>query len=127
MLRGYGWGLTGSLPATRAPWPTAGPEHDPVTTRLRLATANILHGRSLSDGLVDDDRMGAAIAALDADVIALQEVDAFQPRSNTVHQTALIAAASDTAHWRFMPAISGEPAARGCRRRTPTSRAVTCR
>lgn len=76
---------------------------------LRLATANILHGRSLADGLVDDDRMAAAIASLGADVVALQEVDAFQPRSNAIDQTAVIAAAAGFAHWRFMPAITGEP------------------
>jgi endonuclease/exonuclease/phosphatase family metal-dependent hydrolase len=82
---------------------------DDVVTRLRLATANILHGRSISDGLVDDTRMGAAIASLGADVIALQEVDAFQPRSNSVDQAAVVAAAAGTPHWRFMPAITGEP------------------
>ncbi len=76
---------------------------------LRLATVNILHGRSLADGLVDDDRMAAAIASLGADVVALQEVDAFQPRSNAIDQTAAIAAAAGFEHWRFMPAITGEP------------------
>ena len=42
---------------------------------MRLATFNLLHGRSLTDGLVDSDRLAAAVAALDADVLALQEVD----------------------------------------------------
>ncbi len=40
---------------------------------MRLATFNLLHGRSLADGLVDPARLTAAVAALDADVLALQD------------------------------------------------------
>jgi endonuclease/exonuclease/phosphatase family metal-dependent hydrolase len=92
--------------------------------RIRLASVNLLHGRSLADGLVDSARMAASVADLDADVIAMQEVDCFQPRSGSVDQTAIIAAeiASRTesyVHWRFVPALTGtpgeqwEPAAQG--------------
>ena len=42
---------------------------------MRLATFNLLHGRSPADGVVDPDRLVAAVASLDADVLALQEVD----------------------------------------------------
>jgi endonuclease/exonuclease/phosphatase family metal-dependent hydrolase len=42
---------------------------------VRFATFNILNGRSLDDELVDVDRFAGAIESLDADVLALQEVD----------------------------------------------------
>jgi endonuclease/exonuclease/phosphatase family metal-dependent hydrolase len=48
---------------------------------VRLATFNLLHGQSLDDGQVRADRLHAAVAHLDADVLALQEVDRDQPRS----------------------------------------------
>ena len=34
---------------------------------MRIATFNILHGRSLDDGRVDVDRLAAAVKSLDAD------------------------------------------------------------
>ena len=34
---------------------------------MRVATANLLHGRSLVDGIVDIERMAEAIVNLDAD------------------------------------------------------------
>ncbi|MGK5523302.1 endonuclease/exonuclease/phosphatase family protein, partial [Micromonospora sp. URMC 107] len=55
---------------------------------MRLATFNLLHGRSLADGLVDPDRLTAAVTALDADVLALQEVDRDQSRSGKLDLTA---------------------------------------
>jgi endonuclease/exonuclease/phosphatase family metal-dependent hydrolase len=42
---------------------------------MRLATSNILHGRSPADGLVDLTRLADAVRTLDADVLALHEVD----------------------------------------------------
>ena len=78
---------------------------------VRFVSANLLHGRSLTDGLVDVDRMKQAIAELDADVLALQEVDRGQARSGEVDQTGVIAAAMGEASWRFVPAIIGEPGA----------------
>jgi endonuclease/exonuclease/phosphatase family metal-dependent hydrolase len=48
---------------------------------VRIATFNILHGRSPEDGRVDVDRLAAAVKSLDADVLGLQEVDRDQPRS----------------------------------------------
>ena len=51
---------------------------------MRLATFNILHGRGMGDGVVDLDRLAAAVRSLDADILALQEVDRDQPRSLTV-------------------------------------------
>lgn len=75
----------------------------------RLATFNILHGRSVDDGLVDNDRMAADCALLAADVLCLQEVDRGQLRSHGADQTAAVAKASGSPWWRFEPALMGEP------------------
>jgi endonuclease/exonuclease/phosphatase family metal-dependent hydrolase len=77
--------------------------------RVRLATFNVLHGRSLDDGLVDADRFRAAVAALDADVVGLQEVDLHQPRSGRLDLTALAAEALGAADHRFAAAVVGTP------------------
>ena len=76
---------------------------------MRLATFNVLHGRAPADGRVDLDRFCSAVATLDADVLALQEVDRAQPRSGSVDLTALAADAGGYAHARFVPALHGEP------------------
>lgn len=60
-----------------------------------MATFNVLHGRSPRDGRVDADRLTTAIRHLDTDLLALQEVDHAQPRSNHLDLTALAAAALD--------------------------------
>jgi endonuclease/exonuclease/phosphatase family metal-dependent hydrolase len=78
---------------------------------MRLATFNILHGRSMSDGLVDVDRLAAAVATLDADVLALQEVDRDQPRSHLADLTAVAAEAMGAVSHRFVAALSGTPGA----------------
>ena len=76
---------------------------------MRLATFNLLHGRSLSDGRVDIDRLRDAAAALDADVLGMQEVDRAQPRSGGHDLTAEVAAALGAHHSRFVPAVMGTP------------------
>lgn len=76
---------------------------------MRVATFNLLHGRSLSDGLVDLDRLRAAVREIGADVLGLQEVDRDQPRSGGADLTEVTAQAMDAAHWRFVPALVGEP------------------
>lgn len=57
------------------------------------------------------ERLRAACASLDADVLALQEIDRGQPRSHGDDQTAEVAEAMGAAvgNWRFVPAIVGEP------------------
>lgn len=77
---------------------------------MRLATFNLMHGRSLYDGRVDPARLRAAVAALDADVLGMQEVDRDQPRSGGVDLAALAAAVlgESVAH-RFAPAVIGTP------------------
>jgi endonuclease/exonuclease/phosphatase family metal-dependent hydrolase len=76
---------------------------------VRLATFNLLHGRSLSDGTVHADRVTAAIADLDADVLGLQEVDRAQPRSGLLDLTGLAARALGATDHRFAAAVVGTP------------------
>jgi len=78
---------------------------------MRLATFNILHGRSPSDGRVDLDRFADAVRTLDADVLALQEVDRDQPRSELADLTAVAAQAMGAVSYRFAAAVAGTPGA----------------
>jgi endonuclease/exonuclease/phosphatase family metal-dependent hydrolase len=76
---------------------------------VRIATFNLLHGQSLTDGTVDESALRKAAASIDADVIGLQEVDSAQPRSHLVDQTAVVADTLGAPHWRFVPALHGTP------------------
>jgi endonuclease/exonuclease/phosphatase family metal-dependent hydrolase len=76
---------------------------------VRLATFNLLHGRSLSDGTVHADRVAAAVTDLDADVLGLQEVDRAQPRSGLLDLTAIAAEAMGATAHRFAAAVVGTP------------------
>ena len=79
---------------------------------VRLATFNLLHGRSPQDGLVDGDRLTAAVTALNADILALQEVDRDQSRSGHLDLTAIAARALDAPDHRFAAAVVGTPGER---------------
>lgn len=76
---------------------------------MRVATFNILHGRSLSDGRVEPERLRSAIQALAPDVLGLQEVDHVQPRSGSVDLTGLAADAMGAIAHRFTAALVGTP------------------
>src|SRR5215211_1319222 len=78
---------------------------------MRMATFNILHGRSIHDGVIELDRLAASVRQLDADVLALQEVDLDQPRSAMSDLTAVAADAMGAVSHRFVAAISGTPEA----------------
>jgi len=78
---------------------------------VRLASFNVLHGRSLVDGKVSTTRLVEACVSLDADVLALQEIDRGQARSGGDDQTAAVADAMGARNWRFEPALVGEPGA----------------
>ncbi|MCL3861334.1 endonuclease/exonuclease/phosphatase family protein [Actinotalea sp. K2] len=80
-----------------------------VLPGVRLATFNILHGRSFVDHEVDLDRFSGAVAGLDADVLALQEVDRSQPRSHGADLTRLAAEAMGATDHRFMATMTGTP------------------
>ncbi|MEU8925636.1 endonuclease/exonuclease/phosphatase family protein [Kitasatospora sp. NPDC048545] len=81
---------------------------------VRLATFNVLHGRQL----LDDGRQATqasdtvtvhplvdAVASLDADVVALQELDRFQLRSGRVDQARALAEATGAVDWRYASAF----------------------
>jgi endonuclease/exonuclease/phosphatase family metal-dependent hydrolase len=74
---------------------------------MRVATFNILHGRSLDDGRVSVESLAGAVRDLDADVLALQEVDRSQPRSHGADLTAVAAEAMGAVDHRFVAALSG--------------------
>jgi endonuclease/exonuclease/phosphatase family metal-dependent hydrolase len=76
---------------------------------VRLVTFNVLHGRSPDDGRVDLDRYAEAVRSLDADVLALQEVDRDQPRSGGADLTAVAARALAAEGHVFAPALAGLP------------------
>jgi endonuclease/exonuclease/phosphatase family metal-dependent hydrolase len=76
---------------------------------VRIATFNILHGRSPEDGRVDVDRLASAVQSLDADVLGLQEVDRDQPRSMGADLTAVAAEAMGAKEHQFVSALSGTP------------------
>jgi len=77
---------------------------------MRVATFNILHGRALADG-VDPQRLRDCVRRLDPDLLALQEVDFEQPRSDRADLTAAAAEAMGAVEHRFVAAISGTPGA----------------
>ncbi|HZN20204.1 MAG TPA: endonuclease/exonuclease/phosphatase family protein [Micromonosporaceae bacterium] len=80
---------------------------------MRLGTFNLMHGRSLHDGRVVAERLRAAVALLDPDVLGLQEVDRHQPRSGGADLTAEVAAAMGAAHHRFVATLYGTPGVDG--------------
>ncbi|TQF03545.1 hypothetical protein E6W39_16555 [Kitasatospora acidiphila] len=99
---------------------------------LRIATFNLLHGQPLAaDGspLPYPSEAAAplheAIAALDADVLAVQEVDRYQQRSGLADQTAVAAKAMGAADWRFAAALHGTPAPVAGWLREPEPRGLT--
>jgi endonuclease/exonuclease/phosphatase family metal-dependent hydrolase len=76
---------------------------------VRVASFNILHGRSTTDGVVDPDRLRAAVRTIDADVLGLQEVDHAQSRSHGLDLTAIAAEAMGAVDAKFLPALTGTP------------------
>lgn len=76
---------------------------------MRIATFNILNGRSPADDRVDVERFRTAIRGLDADLLGLQEVDRNQPRSQHTDLTAVAAEAMGARHQLFVAALSGTP------------------
>lgn len=81
---------------------------------MRVATFNILHGRAFRDGVdlgVDPANLMRCVAELDADILALQEVDIDQERSGMSDLTAVAAEAMGAVSHRFVAAISGTPGA----------------
>jgi endonuclease/exonuclease/phosphatase family metal-dependent hydrolase len=93
----------------------SGAENDPGRRprTLRLASVNVASGLDRRSWTVSTERLGRAVSALGADVVALQEVDHLLQRTGTVDQAALLAAACAGAGppWqlRFAAAVHGTP------------------
>ena len=73
---------------------------------VRLATWNIFGGRTWDGARVDLDLTLATLRRLDADLVALQEVDRDLPRSGRVDQARALGEALGM-DWRFAPALLG--------------------
>ena len=76
---------------------------------MRVASFNILHGRSTTDGVVDPARLREAVQLIGADVLGLQEVDRNQSRSHGIDLTAVAAEAMEAKDAKFFPALNGTP------------------
>jgi endonuclease/exonuclease/phosphatase family metal-dependent hydrolase len=76
-----------------------------------VATFNLLNGRSPEDQRVHLAGLADAVRELDADILALQEVDHNQHRSELADLTAVAADAMGAPEHRFVAAISGTPGA----------------
>lgn len=84
--------------------------------RVRLATFNVLHGRPMGDDgrplsrhAVDPagEPLARAVTSLEADVVALQELDRLQERSGRVDQAQVAADAAGLKDWRYATAFHG--------------------
>jgi len=88
---------------------------------MRLVTFNLWSGRSLTARAggtgrrrtksVDLDLLRAAIIELDPDVLALQEVDRSQSRSQHADLAGVAAEAMGAEAYRFVPTLAGTPGA----------------
>jgi endonuclease/exonuclease/phosphatase family metal-dependent hydrolase len=79
-----------------------------VTRNLKVATWNIFGGRTWDGSRVDLDLTLAVLRRLDADVVAVQEVDREQARSGGADQARLLGEALGM-EWRYAPALLGTP------------------
>jgi endonuclease/exonuclease/phosphatase family metal-dependent hydrolase len=75
---------------------------------MRLATWNLLHCLDVRTGRLDLGAVAADIAALEADVVAVQEVDRALPRSGGVDHVTELAERLGL-HGVFAPALLGDP------------------
>jgi endonuclease/exonuclease/phosphatase family metal-dependent hydrolase len=75
---------------------------------VRLVAWNLLHGLDLTTGRVDLGAVAAALAVLDVDVVAVQEVDRELPRSGRSDQVGELARRLGW-HGVFAPALLGDP------------------
>lgn len=96
--------LWGSLSSARP-----APEPRVQAAPLRVVTYNIRHGRGM-DGVIDLERTAAVLRGLDAEIIALQEVDQRVERSGSVAQADSLGAllGMQAAFGAFMPYEGGE-------------------
>jgi endonuclease/exonuclease/phosphatase family metal-dependent hydrolase len=79
-----------------------------VTRRLTVGTWNIFAGRTWDGARVDLDLVLATLRRLDADLVAVQEVDRDQERSHRADQARQLGEALGM-DWRYAPALLGPP------------------
>jgi endonuclease/exonuclease/phosphatase family metal-dependent hydrolase len=91
---------------------------------VRVATINLASGRDVTGESLHAEELAAAVAELDADVVAVQEVDVGQPRSHGVDQPAVVAAALRAVDWRYAATVVGTPAPDPVRSWTPAEPVV---
>ena len=79
-----------------------------MTRVLKVATWNIFAGRTWDGSRVDLDLTVATLRRLDADLVAVQEVDRDQARSHRADQARQLGEALGM-DWRYAPALLGTP------------------
>ncbi len=75
-----------------------------VPDSMRLVTYNVRHGLG-PDGTVDLKRYARSVAALDADILALQEVERHRTRSDGADLTSIAADRMGAQDWHFAPTL----------------------
>jgi endonuclease/exonuclease/phosphatase family metal-dependent hydrolase len=86
-----------------------------IIGRMRFATFNVLHGQPIKNGRLlpvpaggaAAEPLAEAVASLDADVLAVQEVDRLQERSGRVDQALVAARTLHAKDWRYATALHG--------------------
>lgn len=81
----------------------------PVPFPVRVGTLNLASGRGRSGRALPASELAAAVRELDVDVLAVQEVDAGQPRSHGLDQAAVLADALGAREWRLAATLEGTP------------------
>ena len=80
---------------------------------LRVSSWNLLNGRSLVDGSATRQTLehgfSRFLEEFTPDLLAIQEVDDLQPRSDGIHQTKVIADLMGTEYWHYQPTLFGTP------------------
>lgn len=74
---------------------------------MRITSWNFLHGQPLDPAATAE--IGEILAEFSTDVLSLQEVDHYLPRSQGKNQSQEIAQELKAQWWGFAPAISGTP------------------
>ena len=83
--------------------------------RMRVISWNLLHGQKIPPTNSQDWQAEVVSAAkksadeLQANCIALREVDYFQSRSNLTNQTKLVAQSMQLKYWAYLPTLIGTP------------------
>ena len=125
----YGAGCSLTTLARRPTAESSAGDSNPVPlatrpARPRLHSRASYSGRDVTGESLHAGDLAAAVAELDADVVAVQEVDVGRPRSHGVDQPAVVAAALGATDWRFATTILGTPARDPARSWMPIEPAV---